>query len=99
MIDYICTKCHENILNSIRVIEQTRKVNRQIERTDGRHGIIQPVLQGQVIKNRSSLSSSSGINSQLPQPLLQRTKVTKKLSIVLSYFKKHAELVAEMSDF
>ena len=30
---YICTKFHENILNSIRVMERTQKVN---ERTDGR---------------------------------------------------------------
>ena len=33
MMVYICTKFHENILNGIRVMEQTRKVNR---RTDGR---------------------------------------------------------------
>ena len=32
MMVYICTKFHENILNGIRVIEQTRKVN---GRTDG----------------------------------------------------------------
>ena len=33
MMVYFCTKFHESILNSIRVIELTRKVNR---RTDGR---------------------------------------------------------------
>ena len=33
---YICTKFHENILNSIRVKERTRKVNGQTDvRTDG----------------------------------------------------------------
>ena len=32
MVVYICTKLHENILNGIRVMERTRKVN---GRTDG----------------------------------------------------------------
>ena len=32
MMVYICTKFHENILNGIRVVERTQKVNR---RTDG----------------------------------------------------------------
>ena len=45
MMVYICTKFHENILNSIRVMEWTEKVN---GRTDGRmdrgHDIIQPVF-------------------------------------------------------
>ena len=36
MMVYICTKFHENILNDIRVMERTRKVNGQTEgRTDG----------------------------------------------------------------
>ena len=33
MMVYICTKFHENILNDIRVMERTQKVN---GRTDGR---------------------------------------------------------------
>ena len=32
MMVYICTKFHENILNGIRVTEQTRKANGQIDR-------------------------------------------------------------------
>ena len=45
MIVYICTKFHENILNGIRVMERTRKVNRRTdgqtdERTDEGHNII-----------------------------------------------------------
>ena len=41
MMVYICTKFHENILNGIRVMKRTRKVNRWTDgwtdgRTDGR---------------------------------------------------------------
>ena len=46
MMIYICTKFHENILNSIRVMERPRKVN---GRTDG-HDIIRPVLDGRTKK-------------------------------------------------
>ena len=36
MVVYICTKFHENILNCIRVMERTRKVNGRTDRqTDG----------------------------------------------------------------
>ena len=45
MMIYICTKFHENILNGIRVMERTRKVNR---RTDGGHDIIRPVFDGRI---------------------------------------------------
>ena len=38
MMVYICTKFHENILNSIRVME----------RTDGGHDIIRPVFDGRI---------------------------------------------------
>ena len=51
MMVYICTKFHENIMNGIRVMERTRKVNgrtdgRPDRRTDGGHDIIPPVLRG-----------------------------------------------------
>ena len=50
---YICTKFHENILNGIRVMEQTRKVNgrtdgRPDRRTDRGHDIIRPVFDGRM---------------------------------------------------
>ena len=53
---HICTKYHENILNGIRVMERTRKVNgrtagRTDGWTDGGHDIIQPVFDGR-IKNQ-----------------------------------------------
>ena len=53
MMIYICTKFHENILNGIRVMERTRKVNgRTDRRTDGRttggYEIIQPVFDGRI---------------------------------------------------
>ena len=42
---YICTTFHENILNGIRVIERTPKVNGRTDgRTDG-HDIIRPVFE------------------------------------------------------
>ena len=45
MMVYICTKFHENILNGIRVMEPTRKINgRKDERTDGGHDILRPVF-------------------------------------------------------
>ena len=54
---YICTKFHENILNGIRVMERTLKVNGQTDRErrtdgrtdgrkDGRHDRIRPVFDG-----------------------------------------------------
>ena len=62
MMVYICTKFHENILNGIRVMERTRKVNgrtdgrpdngqtdRQTDRrTGGGHDIIRPVFDGRI---------------------------------------------------
>ena len=57
MMVYIFTKFHENILNVIRVMERTQKVNgrtdgRTDRRTDGRkdggHNIIRPVLGGRI---------------------------------------------------
>ena len=53
MMVYICTKFHENILNGIRVMEQTRKVNGRTDRhpdrpTDGGHNIIGPVFDGHI---------------------------------------------------
>ena len=53
MMVYICTKFHENILNGIRVMEQTRKVNggtdgQTARQTDGWHDIIQPVFDGRI---------------------------------------------------
>ena len=57
MMVYICTKFHESILNGIRVMERTRKVNgrrdgrpdRQTDaRTDGGHDIIRPVFDGRI---------------------------------------------------
>ena len=55
MMVYICTKFHENILNGIRVMERTRKVNgRTDRRTDGGHDIIRPVFDGRIknLKNQ-----------------------------------------------
>ena len=56
MMVYICTKFHENIVNGIRVMERTRKVNgrtdgRPDRRTDGGHDIIRPVFNGRIISN------------------------------------------------
>ena len=57
MMVYICTKFHENILNGIRVMERTRKVNqwtdgrtdRQIDRRmDEGHDIIGPIFDGRI---------------------------------------------------
>ena len=58
---YICTKFHENILNGIRVMERTRKINGRTDgrpdkltdgqtggRTDGGHDIIRPVSDGRI---------------------------------------------------
>ena len=55
MMVYICTKFHENILNGVRVMERTRKVNgrtdrRMDRRTDGGHDIIRPVFDGRIEK-------------------------------------------------
>ena len=45
---------HENILNSIRVMERIRKVNgrmdRQTDERTERHDIIRPVFDGRIIK-------------------------------------------------
>ena len=58
MMIYICTKFHENILNGIRVMERTPKVNGRTDgqkdgpmhgRTDVRHDIIRPVFDGRII--------------------------------------------------
>ena len=50
MMVYICTKFHENILNCIRVMEGTLKVNGQTDvQTDRGHNIIQPVFDGHII--------------------------------------------------
>ena len=51
MMVYICTKFHENILNGIRVMELTRKVNGW---TDIRHDIIQPVLDGRIKMSKTT---------------------------------------------
>ena len=57
MLVYIFTKFHENILNGIRVIERTRKVNgrtdgrpdrRVYRQTDGWNDIIRPVFDGRI---------------------------------------------------
>ena len=49
MMVYICTKFHENILNGIRVMERTRKVNGRTDgRTDEGHGMIRPVFDGRI---------------------------------------------------
>ena len=37
MMDYTCTKFHDYILNGIRVMERTRKVNGQTDRQRARH--------------------------------------------------------------
>ena len=55
MMVYICTKVHENILNGIRVMERTRKVNGRMDvrtdrRTDGGHDIIRPVFDTQNVQ-------------------------------------------------
>ena len=51
MMVYICTKFHENILNGIRVMERTRKVNGRTEgQTDEWHDIIRPVFDGRIKK-------------------------------------------------
>ena len=53
MMVYICTKFHENILNGIRVMERTRKVNGRTDRqTDGGHDIIRPVFDGRIKKRK-----------------------------------------------
>ena len=50
MMVYICSKFHENILNGIRVMEGTLKVNGQTDvRTDRGHDIIQPVFDRRII--------------------------------------------------
>ena len=50
MMVYFCTKFHENILNSIRVMERTGKVNERMDRqTDRGHDIIRPVSDGHII--------------------------------------------------
>ena len=49
MMVYICTKFHENILNGIRVVEPTRKVNgRTNVQTDVGHDIIRSVIDGRI---------------------------------------------------
>ena len=55
MMLYICTKFHENILNGIRGLERTQKVNGRTDgqtdrRTDGGHDIIRPVFDGRIKK-------------------------------------------------
>ena len=59
---YICTKFRENILNGIRVMEPTQKVNgrtdgRPDRRTDGHndggHDIIRPVFDGRIMRQKS----------------------------------------------
>ena len=59
MMVYICTKFHENILNCIRVMERTRKVNERKDgqmdvRTDGGHDKIRPVFDGRIKIAKSS---------------------------------------------
>ena len=49
MMVYICTKFHENILNGIRVMERTRKVNGRMDiGMDGGHNIIRHVSDGRI---------------------------------------------------
>ena len=57
MMVYICIKFHERILNGVRVMERTRKVNGRTDgrpdrrtdaRTDGGHDIIRPVFDGRI---------------------------------------------------
>ena len=57
MMVYICTKFYENILNGLRVMKRTRKVNVRTDgqtdgqtkrRTDGGHDIIRPVFDGRI---------------------------------------------------
>ena len=53
MMVNICTKFHENILNGIRVIERTLKLNGRTDGcpdrgTDGRHNRIRPVFDGRI---------------------------------------------------
>ena len=53
MMGNICTKFQENILNGIRVMERTRKVNGRSDgqtdgRMDGEHDIIRPVFDGRI---------------------------------------------------
>ena len=68
MMVYICTKCHGNILNGIRVIERTQKVNgrtdgcpdrrtdRQPEgRMDRGHDIIRPVFDGRIRRGKRDI--------------------------------------------
>ena len=45
MVVHISTKFHENILNGIRVIKRTQRVNGW---TDGGHDIIRPVFDGRI---------------------------------------------------
>ena len=52
MMVYICTKFHENILNGIRVMERTRKVNGQMDRG---HDIKRPVFDGRIKMGRKIL--------------------------------------------
>ena len=51
---YICTKFHENILNGIRVMGPTIKVNGQ---TDEGHTIIQPLFDGRIKSNFSEVEA------------------------------------------
>ena len=49
MMVYICTKFHEKILNGIRIMERTQKVNGRTDGCpDGGHDIIRPVFDGRI---------------------------------------------------
>ena len=81
MMVYICTKFHENILNGIRVMELTRKVNGRTDRqTDGRHDIIRPIFDGHIKINANSETATSKAaatsynNDLLLRPLMYNIK-------------------------
>ena len=71
MMVYICTKFHQNILNDIRVMERTRKVNRRTDerpdrRTDGGQGIISLIFDGRIkLSQLTSVKKYSGTFSSM----------------------------------
>ena len=79
MMDYICTKFHENILNDIRVMERTRKVKRRTDgRTDGGHDIVRPVFGGR-IKFRRFYGKIPGNHLPVHFPLFLRASAYRTL--------------------
>ena len=88
MTVYICTKFHENIMNGIRVIERTRKVNgRTDRRTDGRHDIIRPVFDGRMKMQSSIRVQHNDVTSCKHRHLIVKHHWCKGVSICYNHRK------------